>query len=98
MSKEQCNNANSGYIFEVSEGNDLCLTAKECSSKYQAKVFATIGECRVVTGTEDADFEIKDNVYTCKNSKYLYIVDGENAKCLSFEDCMKQGTVFEAKK
>ena len=97
ISQEQCN-AKGNYVYEPSSGDDLCLTAADCGTKYQAKAFATIGECKVVTGTEDADFEIKDNVYTCKDSKYLYIVNGQNAKCLSFEDCMKKDTVFEATK
>lgn len=97
ISKDQCN-AKGNYVYEPFSGDELCLTAADCDTKYKAKAFATIGECKVVTGTEDADFEIKDNVYTCKDSKYLYIVDGQKAKCFSFEDCMKQDTVFEATK
>lgn len=45
------------------------------------------------------DYDEEKNIYTCKDSKYLFFDDtNTKASCLSFGDCMKSNVVAEATK
>lgn len=78
-----------------------CLTGKECeASPYYAKAFAPLGKF-TKAGVVDADFDVNENVYTCKDSKYvLFTEDGgtTTASCVSFGECTEDKIVLEAGK
>lgn len=91
ITKEQCN-AKGNYV----NGGD-CLTVKECAEK-SANVFSVIGECITGLNIVADDFDVKDNVYVCKDSKYIF-VDETDAKCVTSDKCVEDGNaLYEANK
>lgn len=84
MTKEECNAAK---LYVIGEH---CITAAECA-KVSAKAFTAYGACYVMdVEDEKTNFDVKDNVYSCKNSKYLAFEDTDTAtiaKCVDAADC-----------
>lgn len=49
----------------------------------------------------DADFDVNENIYTCKDSKYVLFTEDDGttiASCVSFDECTDDKIVLEAGK
>lgn len=76
------------------DNQKVCLTAAQCTDK-SAKAFSATGEC--IETDADESFDENDNVYACRDDKYVFIKDG-SASCVSREECVVDKTLREATK